>query len=103
MDAEEAHRGGRLGSSEESDVKEHVLRDRHQAHREVQEWKKGSKDQEERASKTKGSRSFSFRILEGFVRGMSQTWKGLLFQLPTSSKLGGVHREHEEECERVRS
>ena len=39
------------------DAEEHVHRDGHRANREVQEWKKDSKDQEERTSKIMGSKS----------------------------------------------
>ena len=40
VDVEEGHRGGRLRSSRECDVEEHVFRDWDQANTEVQEWKR---------------------------------------------------------------
>ena len=40
VDVEEGHRGGRLRSRRECDAEEHVLRERDQANREVQEWKR---------------------------------------------------------------
>ena len=50
-----------------------VLRDRHQANREVQEWKRVQWTQEERKSRIMCSKSCPSGLPEGFVR--KSTWQ----------------------------
>ena len=69
---EEGHRGSRLRRSRECDAEEHVPRDRGQTNREVQEWKRDSKEGGENI-KNYGQQIMSVTTPEGFVR--KSTWQ----------------------------
>ena len=76
MDVVESHRCARLRSSRECDAEEHGPRVGHQANREVQEQKKGSKDQEENISIILDSKSCPSALLRdpcARAHGRSQT------------------------------